>query len=244
MKSKITCATDSAPGWLTGISGHQTGGIVISVVIILLTISDDALKTLLVSKSGDEWNLPSGTPAASEPLRRAAERIIREHASIEVDYLEQLYTFGNKIPESGNRVIEIAYYGLVPPDLIPDVGRLEGQTLRWFSKSEQPELGGEQSLITRVARNRLQGKLAYTAVGFELLPERFSMAELQRMYEIILGRKLDKRNFRKKVQDLGIVESTGESRATEHQRGRPASLYRFRAQVFRNIDAKRDILAF
>lgn len=103
---------------------------------------------------------------------------------------------------------------------------------------------GEHGLIVRVARNRLQGKLAYTAVGFELLPELFTMAELQRLYEIILGRELDKRNFRKKILDLGIVEDTGEFRAAEHQRGRPAALYRFQSQVFRNLEAKRDILAF
>lgn len=225
--------------------GQNTGGISISVVIILLTIRDDALQTLLVRSGEGGWRLPSGSPGVGEPLRRAAERVIREYATISVDYLEQLYTFGNRIPESGGRIIEIAYYGLVPPDLIPGVQQqYAASRLGWFSEQDEPELSGEQGLIVRVARHRLQGKLAYSAVGFELLPELFSMADLQRLYEIILGRELDKRNFRKKILDLGIVEDSGESRAAGHQRGRPAALYRFQSQVFDNIEAKRDILAF
>ncbi|MCB1217344.1 NUDIX domain-containing protein [bacterium] len=225
-------------------TGQVTGGIGISVVIILLTIRDDALKTLLVRTDGASWRLPAGTPGDAEPLRRAAERVVREYATISVDYLEQLYTFGNRVSPDRQRMIEIAYYGLVPPDLIPGVEQHAAGRLAWFSEEDEPELQGEHGLIVRVARNRLQGKLAYTAVGFELLPELFSMAELQRLYEIILGRELDKRNFRKKILDLGIVEDTGESRAAEHQRGRPAALYRFQSQVFRNLEAKRDILAF
>lgn len=224
--------------------GRYRGGIGISVVIILLTIRDDALKTLLVRNEEGGWHLPAGAPGVDEPLRKAAERVVREYATISVDYLEQLYTFGNRIPESGERIIEIAYYGLVPQDLIPGVEQHAGSRLSWFSEEDEPDMEGEHSLIVRVARNRLQGKLAYSAVGFELLPELFTMAELQRLYEIILGRELDKRNFRKKILDLGIVEDTGESRAAGHQRGRPAALYRFKSQVFRNLEAKRDILAF
>jgi 8-oxo-dGTP diphosphatase len=224
--------------------GQKSGGINISVVIILLTIRDDALQTLLVRSGEGGWRLPSGSPGVGEPLRRAAERVIREHATISVDYLEQLYTFGNRIPDSGERCIEIAYYGLVPPDLIPGVQQQAASRLGWFSERDEPTLAGEHGLIVRVARHRLQGKLAYSAVGFELLPELFSMADLQRLYEIILGRELDKRNFRKKILDLGIVEDSGESRMAGQQRGRPAALYRFQAQVFDNIEAKRDILAF
>ena len=223
--------------------GQIAGGIGISVVIILLTIRDDALKTLLVRSGEGGWRLPSGSPGTGEPLRRAAERVVREFATISVDYLEQLYTFGNRIPERRGRIIEIAYYGLVPPDLIPGEQQTDSR-LAWFSEPEEPAMQGEHGLIVRVARNRLQGKLAYTAVGFELLPELFTMADLQRLYEIILGRELDKRNFRKKILDLGIVEDTGESRVADHQRGRPAALYRFQSQVFGNLEAKRDILAF
>src|SRR6185436_17037428 len=103
-------------------------------------------------------------------------------------YLEQLYTFGNIVPpEGGQRVVEVSYYGLVPPELVripaPDGATRRGaRELDWFAEPDQPELVGDHALVTQVARRRLRGKLAYSAVGFELLPDEFTLSELCRLY--------------------------------------------------------------
>lgn len=216
----------------------------VEVVIVLLTISEGALKSLLVRNSGGRWALPCGAVFPKEPLRQAAERVIREQVGVKVDYLEQLYTFGNEVPRKGERRVQVAYYGLIPSVLLRTEQLADSHMARWFAPAEQPRLFGEDSLILRVATDRLRGKLAYTAVGFELLPERFTLAELQNLYEVILGKLIDKRNFRKKIGELGILERTGEERLPKGRRGRPASLYRFKRDVFKQIENKGNIFPF
>jgi 8-oxo-dGTP diphosphatase len=185
--------------------------------------------------------LPHGVVGVREPLRRSAERIIADQVGIAVDYLEQLYTFGNTVPASGERVIEIVYYGLVPRNLV-DLTLSRGGQLGWFTEQAQGILPPLQAKIVQRAHQRLRGKLAYTAVGFELLPEQFTLAELQQLYEIILGKQLDKRNFRRRITELGIVEATGTERV--QPRGRPAALYSFKVEVFQALESRGDILAF
>lgn len=213
-------------------------------MIVLLTVSEGALKTLFLKTSNGPWALPIGVLAPLEPLRKAAERIIRDQIGIKVDYLEQLYTFGNHIPKSRPRKVEVSYYGLTPSALLRSGKLADTQSAKWFSESEQPKLASGHELISRVARNRLRGKVDYTAVGFELLPERFKLAELQNLYEVILGKVIDKRNFRKKINDLGILERVGEERPTKGSRGRPAALFRFSREVFEEIESKGTIFPF
>jgi hypothetical protein len=216
----------------------------VRVAVVLLTIHGGALKALLVPQRDGSYALPSGTLGFDEPLSAAAERVMQS-AGAHADYLEQLYTFGNLPPSSSERFIEVSYFALVPsagPAGMPADGRPVPGGPAWFAEGEQPSLILDHANIVKAARIRLRGKLSYTAVGFELLPEVFTLAELQNIYELILGKQLDKRNFRRKIYELGIVEPTGEERASF--RGRPASLYRFKAEVFEQIEAKRDILAF
>jgi 8-oxo-dGTP diphosphatase len=219
--------------------GQRLSGIV--VVVVLLTISEGALKALLVRQDKARWYLPHALLAPDEPLRRCAERVVGTLAGINVDYLEQLYTFGNTVPADSPRVIEVAYYGLVPSVLLHPEEMADRTRINWFNISEQPPLVDSHPRIMRFAVERLRGKLAYTAVGFELLQEAFTLAELQNLYEIILGRVLDKRNFRKKIFDLGILEPTSQR---ARGRGRPALLYRFKPEVFKQIEAKGDIFQF
>lgn len=209
-----------------------------AVGVVLMTLKDDALRVLAVARDGGE-QLPYGRLGRQEPLRRAAERIIGEQAGIAVDYLEQLYTFGNIVPADGERLVEVCYYGLVPAD---DGGGGAAPGTRWLRESELGVLPELQERIVQRAVQRLRGKLAYTAVGFELLPEQFTLAELQQLYETILGRRLDKRNFRRRIAELGIVVATGDEKA--QARGRPAALYSFSAEVFQRLDSRGDILAF
>ena len=216
----------------------------VSVVVVLLTINAGALKTLFVRQDDRSWALPHAKLDSQEPLRRCAERVVQSWLGQNVDYLEQLYTFGNDVPPTGARSIEVAYYGLVPSDLLSRERLSQRQEANWFATPQTPELAGNHAQIARTARNRLRGKLAYTAVGFELLPDVFTLAELQNLYEIILGKQLDKRNFRKKINELGILEPTAATRSQGGGRGRPASLYRFKPEVFRQLEAKGDIFAF
>jgi 8-oxo-dGTP diphosphatase len=219
--------------------GQRLSGI--NVVVVLLTISEGALKALLVRQDKARWCLPNAQLDATEPLRQCAERVVANQAGISVDYLEQLYTFGNIIPTAGPRTIDVAYYGLVPSVLLNPEEMADRSRINWFSFSDQLQVAEGHQRIIKAAVNRLRGKLAYTAVGFELLQEAFTLAELQNLYEIIQGKVLDKRNFRKKVFDLGILEPTSQR---ARGRGRPALLYRFKPEIFKQIEAKGDIFQF
>lgn len=216
----------------------------LSVLVVLKTISEGALKTLFVRRERSLWALPSGEPGYSEPLDDAAARVIREQAGVSVDYLEQLYTFGDSIPAKTLRAVEVAYYGLVPSALLRTDQLTTQHSAGWFGERERLPLAEGHATVVKVALARLRGKLAYTAVGFELLPEKFTLAELQNLYEVILDKVMDKRNFHKKINELGILEPTGEKRSSQRGRGRPAALYRFKPEVFRQIETKGDIFPF
>jgi 8-oxo-dGTP diphosphatase len=224
---------------------HKPGSIGVNAAVVLMSIADGRLKILLTSVGEGLWALPHGEPGYGEPLQEAAERIIRERLGIRAEYLEQLYTFGNHIPRNRQRRITVAYYALIPAAALRR--ELDGgsEAARWFNHDELPKLVDGHAEVVRVARHRLRGKLAYTAVGFELLPEKFSLAELQTIYEVILGKTLDKRNFRRKIRELGIVEELG-GEFRSGPRGRAAQLHRFRPEVFQQIEEglKGDILAF
>ena len=215
----------------------------LSVVVVLMTISEGALKTLFVRHDRARWALPTGIPRPGEPLAGAAERIIAEQVGIQVDYLEQLFTFDSVVESKSTRAVTVSYYGLVPSALLRSDQLAQQDQVNWFSERQQPRLVGDHSEIVKYARRRLQGKMAYTAVGFELLPDTFTLVELQQLYEVILGKVIDKRNFRRKVFELGIVEETGK-RSQLRGRGRPPALFRFKPEVFQQLDTKGDIFPF
>ncbi len=207
-----------------------------------MTITDRALKTLLVTLGEGLWALPAGEPHYDEPLQAAAERVLRDQLGIHAEYLEQLYTFGAHIPRNRQRRITVAYYALIPSSSLRTELLAGLKDAAWFSEKALPKLVDGHASIVQVARERLRGKLSYTAVGFELLPELFTLAELQTIYELILGKTLDKRNFRRKISELGVIEATGQKRSSG--RGPQAALHRFKPEVFQRIEAKGDIFAF
>ena len=216
--------------------------IVVAVVVVLMTISEGALKTLFVRHDRSRWALPSGGPGTAEPLHKAAGRIIQEQVGVHVDYLEQLFTFGNTVNARGQGAIEISYFGLVPSALLRSTQLADRQAVNWYAQSDQPRLVDGHAEIVQAARHRLRGKLAYSAVGFELLPESFSLAELQQLYVVILDKVIDKRNFRRKIFELGVVEPTGEM--SKQPRGRRAKLFHFKPEVFQLLEMKGDIFPF
>jgi 8-oxo-dGTP diphosphatase len=182
------------------------------------------------------WALPGGFVNVSdegeqgEDLEAAAHRELREEAGIEVDYLEQLYTFGKPKRDPRGRIITVAYYALVRSrDHVVKAGS-DAKNAQWFSvKSTRAySLAFDHHRILDTALRRLQGKVRYAPVGFNLLPPKFTIVELQEVYEAILQRKLDRGNFRKRVV-RGLVEETvlvkvGQQQDVPH---RPRDIYRF-----------------
>ena len=185
----------------------------VTVDIVIFTIHAERLQALLVHR-GEEpfkgmWALPGGFVRMDEGLEDAAARELEEETGIQEAYLEQLYTYGDPERDPRGRVITVAYYALIPAG--QKIGSAEGSDVAraaWFSVDTLPELAFDHAKIAAYALSRLRYKLEYTAVGFELLPEEFTLSELQSTYEIILGVSLDKRNFRRRILEANVIEST------------------------------------
>ncbi len=202
----------------------------LGVDCVVFGTGGEALRVLLVEEDG-VWALPGGLVRDDESLDEAARRGLAERTGLARVYLEQLYTFGETDRHPLARTVSVAYYALVNA-----VGAARGA---WFDVHALPELALDHGHIVAVALNRLKGKVRYQPIGFELLPEKFTLSQLQRVYELVLETDLDKRNFRKKVLSFGFIHDAGETqRAVAH---RAARLYRFdegsyRAMVSRGFD--------
>ena len=198
-----------------------TPPIQVSVDVVVFTIRADALHVLL-APADSAWALPSDLVRPDEALDLAARRALATAAGNADVWLEQLYTFGDVGRDPARRIISVGHYALVAADLMPPDAATRAE---WWPVASLPALLLDHRRIIDYALTRLRNKLSYTTVGFQLLPSRFTLSELQRVYEVILGRDLDKRNFRRKVDLLGIVKPTREQRVSIT--GRPAQLYRF-----------------
>ncbi len=202
----------------------------VSVDTIILTLVDGDLRVLLVKRGrapfAGSWAIPGGFVEPDESLEQAARRELAEETGIDdVAYLEQLYTFGDPNRDPRGQVITVAYYALVPPMEFEPVGGDDAAEAAWFSMYDLPDLAFDHREILDYGLARLRAKLEYTSVGFGLLPEEFTLGDLQSLYEAILGRELDKRNFRRRIRSLGLVEPTDQRRMNGVHR--PARLYRF-----------------
>ena len=212
--------------------------VTVDVVIFALRYGD--LHVLLVRRrrppSEGMWSIPGGTIGLEEDLESAAMRTLEEETGLARVFLEQLYTFGDPERDSRGRVITVSYFAVLPTsDVVPRVTE-DANHVRWWPVGDLPPLAFDHDSIVRYARTRLRYKLEYTAVGFELLPDEFTLSELQSAYEIVLGEKLDKRNFRRKILSAGVIERTETFRVGE---GRPARLYRYREDAVAEVKARR-----
>jgi len=162
---------------------------------------------------------------ADESVDEAALRQLQKETQVGNVYLEQLYTFGELKRDPRGRVITVAYYALVNEDRFRVSSRLNGGGTHLFPVRRIPALAFDHQKIIRYALERLRHKVNYTTVCFQLLPEKFTLSELQQAYEVILDQELDKRNFRKKMIQLNILKRTGEKKKGGPQR--PAELYSF-----------------
>ena len=208
----------------------------VTVDVVIFTIRDGALQVLLVRRKyppfKDRWAIPGGFVHDRETLEEAALRELREETGVSDVYLEQLYTFGDPGRDPRGRVVTIAYFALVSSDRELKAST-DAAEVAWFTAAKPPPLAFDHGAILTYALSRLRLKLEYTTVGFQLLPKAFTLTELQRVYEAILGKRLDKRNFRRKMGVLKILEPVDGLRRDGLRR--PAQLHRFSAAKFEKL---------
>ena len=209
----------------------------VTVDIIIFTIKNDDLQVLLV-KRGEwpfkgRWAMPGGFVKMKESLDEAAVRELKEETGVENVYLEQLFSFGAPKRDPRTRVITVAYFALIPYEKLKLKATADVVDVNWFSMYDLPELGFDHKEILDYALQRLRYKLEYTNAVANMLPDKFTLTELQRVYEIILDRKLDKRNFRKKILSLNMLKKTAEKRTGAF---RPAQLYSFKSKEMKIVE--------
>lgn len=218
----------------------------VTVDVALLSAFDGALSTLLLKRTvhpaKGRFALPGGFVRMEESLDAAADRVLAEKCGLSGVFLEQLYTFGAPGRDPRTRVITVAYYALVERARFAEAaGRAPGLAVARLEVPWEGETGGpvevrgddgatfqpafDHADILGMAVKRLRGKLGYAPIGYQLLGERFTLLDLQRVHETILGRPLNKDSFRRRMLASGDLEATGESQKdVDH---RPAELYRF-----------------
>lgn len=206
---------------------HKLRFAIIATDTVLFVVEGGELKVLLMRVHRPpfytkHWGVPGGLIHPRETADEAARRHLWEKGGAKFAYIEQLYTFSALDRDQRGRVVSVAYLALTPT--IETVKR-ERNEVRWFPVHRLPLLAYDHRDIVRTATERLGAKLGYTNIAFGLLAEEFTLGELQRLYEVILGRKLDKRNFRKKLFQLKLVVGTKKKKRAG--RSRPAELYRF-----------------
>jgi len=187
-----------------------------------------ALRVLLIERGEAPFEgalaLPGGFVRMDETVDDAARRELREETGLGDVFLEQLFTFGGLDRDPRGRVVSVAYYALVNLADHRAQSGTDARAARWVAVREARRLAFDHYRILAVALERLRAKVRYQPIGFEMLPERFKLSQLQALYEAILGRELDKRNFRKRVLAMGLLAEAGEERGVPH---RAARLFRF-----------------
>jgi 8-oxo-dGTP diphosphatase len=212
----------------------------LTVDCVVFGLDEGDLKVLLIQRALEpfrgRWALPGGFVRMNESLEQAALRELREETGLGDVYLEQLYTFGQVDRDPRGRTVSVAYYALVALGGRPIAAATDASNVAWFAVRELPSLSFDHDRILETAVLRLQGKVRYQPIGFELLPEKFTLSQLQHLYETILERTLDKRNFRKKILGMDVLKETDEIETDVAHRA--ARLYRFDEARYRKLVKK------
>ena len=199
----------------------------------------EKLKFLLIERAHEPyagcWALPGGFVDIEEDIDTAARRELQEETGVTDVFIEQLYTFGAPERDSRGRTISVAYYALVNLNEHQPVADSDAAQVAWFGLEELPSLAFDHALIVQTAITRLRGKVRYQPIGFELLPPQFTLSELQLLYETILDKPLNKRNFRSKLLKMNILAQKGQQIEVAH---RPATLYSFEEERYKTLEAE------
>ncbi|WP_336515556.1 NUDIX hydrolase [Pollutibacter soli] len=210
----------------------------VAVDAIVFGYTEGKLHVLLIKQKygpmRGRWALVGGFVKTSESLIDAIHRELKEEAGIVVNFLEQLYTFGDDIKRDPRmRVISVAYFALIKNESVDLKADTDAEDARWFNIDELPQLAYDHQKIYEVAMNRLRAKLTYQPIGFDLLPKEFLFSDLENLYSTILDREIDRRNFRKKILGFEMIEET--DKFAEGKPGRPAKLFRFNRQKYNRL---------
>lgn len=199
----------------------------------------DGVSVLLIQRKYDpfkgSWAIPGGFVLENESLEEAVERELFEETGIKVNYLEQLYTFGEPGRDPRQRIISVAYFGLVKTSQYQELkASTDAENAKWFSIKRLPQLAFDHKEILSVAINRLRAKISYQPIGFELLDRKFPFSDLEKLYTALLDRDINRRNFSKKILSFDFLEETGEVTKPEGK-GRPSKIYQFNQKRYKEL---------
>ncbi len=211
----------------------------IAVDSVVFGYKDSTLQVLLIEqKFGSQnsyWALPGGLVRNDESLLQAVKRELKEETNVEIDYLEQLYTFGDDITrDPRNRVVSVAYFAIVNPDKFNLIADSDVDNVSWFEVAKIPNLAFDHKEIIHKAIDRLKTKLVYQPIGFDLLPKKFLFSDLENLYSTILNKKIDRRNFRKKLLSFNVLEETNEFNSPKS--GRPGKFFKFKKEEYKALE--------
>ncbi len=207
MRNKIQLTVDAV------VFGYESG----NISVLLVKRKYEPYK--------NAWALPGGFVLEKENLEEAVQRELSEETGVKINYLEQLYTFGDLGRDPRGRVVSVSYFGLVKPNAFELTASTDATRAKWFSIKKLPRLAFDHKKILKIAIERLQGKITYEPIGFELLDKKFPFSDLEKLYTTLLDREIDRRNFKKKITSLKVLDELEEK--VSIGRGRPASLFSF-----------------
>jgi 8-oxo-dGTP diphosphatase len=210
--------------------------VAVDCIIFGYDILEKEIKLLLIKRSFEpakgRWSLAGGFVDENESLDTAAFRILRNLTGLEIIYMKQSYSYGEHFRDPGARVISVAYFALITiRDIDHDLAQQNGAN--WRSISKIPDLIFDHSAMVKKALADLQNQIKIKPVGFELLPEKFTLVQLQDLYEAIYQREIDKRNFRKKILSMGILEKLDEKEKETSKKG--AYYYKFNKDRYEKL---------
>ena len=214
---------------------QQYPKVLVAVDCIIFGFDEGQLRILVGKRKMDpgrgEWSLYGGFVNTDESIDEAANRVILELTGLRNLYIRQVGAFGRVDRDPGERVISIAYYALINAKDY-DKALREQHNLEWVNIQDMPTLYSDHNEMVRRARKMMRQKISSEPIGFNLLPNLFTLTQLQKLYEAVMGEEVDKRNFRKRIKEMDFIEKTELIDKENSKRG--ASLYRFNKRVYKD----------